>query len=92
MTIYSCVWVFMGEAAKFPSALFNNFQMAELWIEKHKANGLLTKYPLDISVYDWCIENSYFHPKKEHEFSTKFIQNFSSASQEHFHYENGTRK
>jgi hypothetical protein len=91
MKAYNFVWVFVGENAKFPAALFNNLQDAEFWIEKNDATGILTKYPLDISIYDWCIENSYFKPKKEHEYSARFIQSFSSASQEHFHYENGNK-
>jgi len=55
------------------------------------ANNLeevLTKYPINKGVYQWAIEKSYFAPTKDHQFKGKFIQQFTSGSQEHYHYEN----
>ena len=83
------VWIFKGNGANpFPSAVFSNLEKAEAWIKKHKLTGTLTKYPIDISVFDWAIKKEYFSPN-EHHFQPKVIGNFSSASQEHFHYEDG---
>ncbi len=83
------VWVFNGANGKFPSGVFTKKEHAENWIKKYKLSGLLTLYPLDHGVYDWAIANDFFSIKKEHEKQPEFIQRFSSASQEHFHYENG---
>ena len=50
---------------------------------------MLTLYPLDTGVYEWAIENDIFTPKEEHQFNPSFIQRFTSASMEHYHFENG---
>lgn len=83
------VWVFNGANSRFPSAIFTNKKNAEDWISKHVLSGILTLYPLNQSVYEWAVTNKYFAPKSAKESSPEFIQKFSSASQEHFHYENG---
>lgn len=89
MSNHRFVWVFNGETGNFPSALFSERKLAEEWITQHKLTGTLTAYPVDISAYQWCLENDYFTPKKESHSSAEFIANFSSASQEHYHYEQG---
>ena len=81
------VWVFNGARNHFPSAVFTERRLAEAWIQKHQLEGTLTAYPLNISIYDWAIEKGYFTPKKEEQASPNFIANFSSASQEHYHFE-----
>ena len=83
------VWVFNGQKNKFPSAVFTERQSAETWIQENKLTGVLTAYPLDISVYDWTIQNGYFKPKGEKHTEAEFIGNFSSASQDHEHYYKG---
>jgi hypothetical protein len=83
------VWVFNGVNGRFPGAIFTSKQLADDWIAEHLLSGVLTLYPLDQSVYDWAISNNFFRPKSEKEISPEFIQQFSSASQQHFHYENG---
>ena len=85
------VWIFKGPKPipGFPSAVFSSFSLAEDWIKEKQATGTLTEYPLDRGVYDWAIENKYFEPKKDEHISSSFIENFSSASQRHYHYENG---
>ena len=85
------IWIFSGSNSQFPSAVFEDLKKAEKWIKEHSLSGALTKYPIDQGVYEWAISNNYFSPKKEHERSPKFIQSFSSASQEHYHYENGNK-
>ncbi|GAA5444883.1 hypothetical protein Misp06_03075 [Microbulbifer sp. NBRC 101763] len=83
------IYVFHGESARYTSAVFSDLPKAEQWISENELTGMLTLYPLNQSAYDWAIENQYFEPKKEHQSSSKFIASFTSASQEHYHYENG---
>jgi hypothetical protein len=83
------VWIFSGGNSRFGSGVFSNRENAEKWIAKYQLSGVLTLYPVDEGVYDWAIRNKFFAPKKESETAAEFIQKFSSASQEHYHYENG---
>nr|WP_206170601.1 hypothetical protein [Spirosoma pollinicola] len=50
---------------------------------------MLTLYPLDTGVYDWSLEKGYFEAEKEADPKATFIQRFTTASQEHYHYEDG---
>jgi len=54
-----------------------------------RLTGTLTRYPVDQAVYNWAIEGGLFTPKNEKHKSPEFIANFSSATQEHFHFEDG---
>ncbi len=72
-----------------PAAVFSSKEHADEWIENNKLSGSLTAYPLDQSVYDWVISNGLFKPKFPSQSSSEFIQRFSSAYAEHFHYEKG---
>jgi hypothetical protein len=83
------VWVFNGANNKFPSGIFSTKDSAILWIESKKLTGILTNYPLNLSVYDWAIQSGAFLIRKEHHKSAIFISNFSSASQDHYHYTDG---
>lgn len=83
------VWIFHGERGRFASGAFDNKDSAVRWIKKHELSGVLTRYPLGQGVYEWSIENEFFIPKKEHEFSADFIQKYTTASLEHHHFENG---
>jgi hypothetical protein len=85
------VWVFVGAGASFPSAVFADFEGADTWICKHRLTGVLTEYPLNTGIYEWAIERGAFTPKKDEHTQPAFIARFTSASQEHFHYENGAR-
>ncbi|MET3493398.1 DUF7710 domain-containing protein [Variovorax boronicumulans] len=89
MTEISEVWIFNGANAKFPSAVFVAREDAFAWIKKLELTGVLTKYPVGISVYDWAIESGNFKVKSEKGSTPEFIANFSSAAQEHVHFENG---
>lgn len=84
------VWIFNSAESRFPSAVFKNRTDAENWIVKMKLTGALTKYPVGISVYDWAIENGHFKVRTERDSSPSFVQKFSSAAQEHIHFENGS--
>jgi hypothetical protein len=83
------VWVFMGAEATFPSAVFQTTAEAEEWICKHRLTGVLTRYPVGISVLDWVIEKGHFSPRPERLLDPNFVGRFSSAHTAHFHYEDG---
>ena len=81
------VWVFNGARANFPSGVFTSRENAEAWIRDHNLEGTLTLYPLDQSAYDHAIVNGWFNPTTPQQKLPEFIQRFTSASQEHYHYE-----
>ena len=83
------VWVFHGEGARFAGGVFSEREHAEAWIRKHLLTGMLTRYPLDTGVYDWAVESELFRITKEKHGTPHFIGMFSSAHQEHYHYEKG---
>jgi hypothetical protein len=83
------VWVFMGEGATHPSAVFSSMEQAEAWIKKHSLGGILTAYPIDAPIYELAVARGWFKPKNDEQRSSRFIQRFSSASQAHAHYEEG---
>jgi len=82
---------FSWRGGRFSSGVFISIEKAEIWIDKHKLSGVLTAYPIDEGVYDWALFNDFFSVKKQAQMEPNFIQQFTSASQEHYHYENGTR-
>jgi hypothetical protein len=79
------VWVFNGNSNRFPSAVFLSKDRALKWAREKRLVGTLTRYPVDIPLYDYAIENGWFEPKSEKHFSSEFIGNFSSAAQDHVH-------
>ncbi|MGE8555433.1 MAG: DUF7710 domain-containing protein [Chryseobacterium jejuense] len=83
------VYLFIGNEAKFPSGVFTTIENAKQWIEKYSLSGILNKYPLDEGLYDWAIKKDFFTAKNEHQKEAKFIQRFTSASMDHWHFENG---
>lgn len=84
------IFIFNGNgSSKFSGGVFTTKKVADDWIARHSLTGILTNYPINVGVYDWAIENKLFTPRKEHEFRPEFIGGFSTASQEHYHYENG---
>jgi hypothetical protein len=90
----SSVWIFHSSAKRWPNfagAVFSNRPTAEEWIRAHSCSGTLTEYPLDVGVYDWAIENNRFTPKKPEHYTPEFVGGFTTASQDHHHYENGER-
>lgn len=91
MNLTNGVWVFNGINSKFPSAIFSSVQFAESWIKENSLTGILTFYPLDISAYEWHIQNNWFIPEKEMHKSSEFIGKFSGG-QYHFHYKDGMKE
>ena len=51
------IWVFVADGASLPSAVFDEEGLDREWIGQHALSGVLTQYPLNVSVYDWAIEN-----------------------------------
>ena len=86
------IWIFNGGKSSLPSGAFSSRSLAEEWISKNKLTGILTAYPVNISVYDWAIGLGRFEPKTSLQRSARFIQQFNSAYLEHYHYDNGTNK
>ena len=86
------VWIFNGSNGKFPSGVFSSKKLAEDWINFNKLTGVLTLYPVNISTYDWAIQNKFFDPRDEGQKTPEFIQKFSSGSQEHYHFEKGVEE
>jgi hypothetical protein len=82
------VWVFNGGGG-FPAAVFSTREKAETWIAERCLSGVLTKYPVDVPVYDWAIACGAFKPKRADQSGPRFIGRFSSACQEHYHYTDG---
>ena len=90
----SFIWVFNG-GSRFPGGLFTTVEKAEAWIARHGLSGVLTKYPVDEGCFDWAIRTGH-HCLSEKELAGKredkrFIGGFSSAAQDHIHYESGRR-
>ncbi|MDR6561564.1 MULTISPECIES: hypothetical protein [unclassified Arcicella] len=79
----------MGKQAMFPTGIFFSKEKAESLISKYSLTGVLSVYPIDIILYDWAIENNFFEAKKDYQKSPIFIEQFSCASIEHYHYEKG---
>lgn len=84
-------WIFNGPKGQFPSGVFSSRETAEAWIHQHGLSGTLTAYPVDVGVYDWALAGGHFTPKRDDQLGPDFIQRFSSATQEHYHYEQGRK-
>jgi hypothetical protein len=81
------VWVFSGEGSKMPVGVFSTRERADAWILANRLCGTLTKYPVDVSLYDWAIDAGIFKPKRDYHRDPEFIETFTCASAEHYHYE-----
>lgn len=82
------VWIFNGGGV-FASAVFSSRERAEAWISERGLSGTLTQYSLDVPVYEWAIAAGLFRPSRGEHSEPSFIARFSSAHQEHYHYEDG---
>ena len=85
----------MGENSRFPGGVFTILSDAETWIKKYKLTGMLSAMPLNQGLFDWAVENGALNMKKE-KFEEKskdpiFIAACTTASLEHYHYENGVK-
>jgi hypothetical protein len=83
--------VFNGDVGRFAGGIFTTREAAEAWIANRRLSGTLTRYPIDVGVYEWAIDRGLFTPKEPHETSARFIGSFTTARQDHHHYEDGER-
>lgn len=81
------VWVFTGESG-VAVGVFAQKGEAEMQIEAFRLTGMLTRYPVGMFAIDWAMEKGSFTPKSEESLSRK-RGSFTSASMEHYHYEEG---
>lgn len=81
------IFVFHGTDAKFASGVYESLEDAKRSIAAHKMSGILTSDPVNETVYDYAVRNEFFQPKPTQ--SESFVQKFTSASQEHYHFQNG---
>ncbi len=84
------VWIFNAANSRFSGGAFTSQKNAESWIAANKLTGVLTEYPLDIGVFDWAVSSGTFTPKPGKDITAEFVGGFTTASQQHFHYENGS--
>lgn len=86
------IWVFNGDGSQFASGIFSSLMMAEAWIQREKLSGVLTAYPLDEGCFDWAVRVGVVTGRaSERGNDPRFVASFTSASQDHFHFENGER-
>ncbi|MEQ8573450.1 MAG: hypothetical protein RIB63_05280, partial [Fulvivirga sp.] len=89
------VWVFNGAGGQFSGGIFEHLIEAENWISQNSLTGVLTEYPINIGVFDWAEQEDLINmrPEKLAEKKTdpNFIGSFTTASMNHYHYENGQR-
>jgi hypothetical protein len=83
------LYVFNGNNSVFPSGLFTEHELAVNWIKLNKLSGVLNVYPVNIGLYDWAIENNLFAIKNDNQRKPSFIERFSCAELEHYHFDNG---
>jgi hypothetical protein len=83
------VWVFSGDGGRYPSGIFTSKERAAEWIARYRLSGMLTAYPIDEGVFSWAVRTGVFTAKSEKHSSSEFIQTFTTAAQDHFHYEQG---
>lgn len=83
------MYVFIGEGSNFPAGIFTTLDNAKEWIEKYSLSGILNKFPIDMGIYDWAVKEDLFSIKRQYQKESAFIQTFTCASMEHFHFENG---
>ena len=95
MNVERGIWVFCGAGGRFPSGIFEDLGAAEHWISSHKLTGMLTSMPINEGVFDWALRNGALNLKlekiEEKSKNAAFVGTFSTASLEHYHYENGLR-
>jgi len=84
-------WVFHGAGAKFAAGVFVSREKADSAIRKHRLTGVLTWYPSGELVYDWASREKLLNmkPEKSAELTAEKIGQLTTASQPHFHYEDG---
>lgn len=83
------VWLFLGDGARFPAAVFADEDDARRWIRSQRVSGILTEYPIGISVLEWATAKDFVDGAASKFSNPKVVQRFSSANQKHSHYVDG---
>jgi len=83
----SFVYVFHGDGARFAAAVYSTVEDAKSDIASKRLSGVLTAYPLDQTVYAHVVDAGLFKGKDNPE--PRYIQRFTSAALEHYHFEDG---
>lgn len=86
------IWIFHYSGARFSGGVFTDLASAEIWIKDNSLTGVLTLYPINCGVLDWAMDSGLVEPKQEKLACPKFVGGFTSAHQEHHHYESGIRR
>lgn len=81
------VYVFQGENARFPAAVYLDKASAVEDISRHSLSGLLTKYPLGCTIFHYMVDNNLFDPKGKD--TASYIESFSSVQMDHYHFKGG---
>lgn len=80
----------MSPGAQFPGGAFTSREAAEAWIAARRLTGTLTAYPLDEGNFDWAFRTGVVTGRaRDRGNDPAFVGGFTSARQEHFHYEDG---
>jgi hypothetical protein len=86
----NAVWLFHGDEGRFAGGVFSTREAAEAWIELRNLSGVLTAYPLDQGCFEWAMSKNLVTGKaRERVGDPAFVGSFTTAAQEHFHYEDG---
>lgn len=84
------VWIFTGVGSAFPSGAFTTRERAERWIRTNRLTGTLTAFPLDEGTFEWALRvGAVTGCARTRGEEPGFVSRFSSAVQEHYHYEDG---
>jgi len=83
------VWVFMGDKGTCPMAVWSSLDQAHRYLHDQQLSGSLTRYEVDVPIYDWAKDTGVFKPKLDQQRSIKFKQTFSNQYQEHYTFRDG---
>ncbi|MCP4457115.1 MAG: hypothetical protein GY816_03660 [Cytophagales bacterium] len=90
------IWVFNGAGGQLSGGIFEDIIDAESWISQNSLTGMLTEYPVNIGVFDWAEQEDLVNMRTEKlaekRTDPNFIGSFTTASMNHFHYEDGKRE
>jgi hypothetical protein len=80
----------VSAGAQFPGGAFSSRERAEAWIAERRLSGMLTAYPLDEGAFDWALRvGAVTGRARERGNESQFVGGFTSAVQEHYHYDDG---
>lgn len=87
MTKVHGVYIFHGAGARFATAVYETVEQATADIARHGMSGVLTWYPVGKTDYNHVVDEGLFAAKDHAD--GKFVQSFTSAFLDHYHFEDG---